>query len=69
MSAVARLANLPSILRGIVSDEEIRNVDDLASIGDAATEIEVLRRRVRDLDEALSEAEWKLGNTCSSSPP
>jgi hypothetical protein len=47
-------------LRGIVSDEEIRDADDLRALSDAATEIEVLRLRVRDLDEALSDAEWKL---------
>ena len=60
VSCLTRIQNLPSVLRGIVSDEEIRNADDLAALSDAATEIEVLRRRVRDLDEALSEAEWKL---------
>ena len=60
MSRLTRTQNLPSILRGIVSDEEIRDADDLRALSDAATEIEVLRRRVRDLDEALSEAEWKL---------
>ena len=59
---VARLQNLPSILRGIASDEEIRTPDDLQALNDAATEIETLRRRVADLDRALSEAEWKLGN-------
>lgn len=63
MSRLTRTQNLPSILRGIVSDEEIRDADDLRALSDAATEIEVLRLRVRDLDEALSEAEWKLGNT------
>ncbi len=62
MSRLTRIQNLPSILRGIVSDEEIRDADDLRALSDAATEIEVLRLRVRDLDEALSEAEWKLGN-------
>ncbi len=60
MSRLIRIQNLPSILRGIVSDEEIRDADDLRALSDAATEIEVLRLRVRDLDEALSEAEWKL---------
>ncbi len=60
MSRLTRTQNLPSILRGIVSDEEIRDADDLRALSDAATEIEVLRVRVRDLDEALSEAEWKL---------
>ena len=60
MSRLTRIQNLPSILRGIVSDEEIRDADDLRALSDAATEIEVLRLRVRDLDEALSEAEWKL---------
>ena len=60
MSRLTRIQNLPSILRGIVSDEEIRDADDLRALSDAATEIEVLRVRVRDLDEALSEAEWKL---------
>ncbi len=60
MSSLTRIQNLPSILRGIVSDEEIRDADDLRALSDAATEIEVLRLRVRDLDEALSEAEWKL---------
>ena len=60
MSRLIRIQNLPSILRGIVSDEEIRDADDLRALSDAATEIEVLRVRVRDLDEALSEAEWKL---------
>lgn len=59
---VVRLQNLPSILRGIASDEEIRTPDDLQALNDAATEIESLRRRVADLDVALSEAEWKLGN-------
>jgi hypothetical protein len=63
VSRLTRTQNLPSILRGIVSDEEIRDADDLRALSDAATEIEVLRLRVRDLDEALSEAEWKLGNT------
>jgi hypothetical protein len=62
VSRLTRIQNLPSILRGIVSDEEIRDADDLRALSDAATEIEVLRLRVRDLDEALSEAEWKLGN-------
>jgi hypothetical protein len=60
VSRLTRIQNLPSILRGIVSDEEIRDVCDLRALSDAATEIEVLRLRVRDLDEALSEAEWKL---------
>ncbi len=60
MSRPTRTQNLPSILRGIVSDEEIRDADDLRALSDAATEIEVLRLRVRDLDEALSEAEWRL---------
>jgi hypothetical protein len=60
VSSLTRTQNLPSILRGIVSDEEIRDADDLRALSDAATEIEVLRVRVRDLDEALSEAEWKL---------
>jgi hypothetical protein len=60
VSRLTRIQNLPSILRGIVSDEEIRDADDLRALSDAATEIEVLRLRVRDLDEALSEAEWKL---------
>ena len=60
MSRLTRTQNLPSILRGIVSDEEIRDADDLRALSEAATEIEVLRLRVRDLDEALSEAEWKL---------
>jgi hypothetical protein len=60
VSRLTRTQNLPSILRGIVSDEEIRDADDLRALSDAATEIEVLRVRVRDLDEALSEAEWKL---------
>jgi hypothetical protein len=60
VSRLIRIQNLPSILRGIVSDEEIRDADDLRALSDAATEIEVLRLRVRDLDEALSEAEWKL---------
>ena len=60
MSRLTRIQNLPSILRGIVSDEEIRDADDLRALSDAATEIEVLRLRVRDLDEALSDAEWKL---------
>jgi hypothetical protein len=62
VSRLTRTQNLPSILRGIVSDEEIRDADDLRALSDAATEIEVLRLLVRDLDEALSEAEWKLGN-------
>jgi hypothetical protein len=60
VSRPTRTQNLPSILRGIVSDEEIRDADDLRALSDAATEIEVLRLRVRDLDEALSEAEWRL---------
>jgi hypothetical protein len=60
VSRLTRIQNLPSILRGIVSDEEIRDADDLRALSDAATEIEVLRLRVRDLDEALSDAEWKL---------
>ena len=60
MSRLTRTQNLPSILRGIVSDGEIRDADDLRALSDAATEIEVLRLRVRDLDEALSDAEWKL---------
>jgi hypothetical protein len=60
VSRLTRTQNLPSILRGIVSDEQIRDADDLRALSDAATEIEVLRLRVRDLDEALSEAEWKL---------
>jgi hypothetical protein len=60
VSRLTRTQNLPSILRGIVSDEQIRDADDLRALSDAATEIEVLRLRVRDLDKALSEAEWKL---------
>ncbi len=63
MSRLIRIQNLPSILRGIVSDEQIRDADDLRALSEAATEIEVLRLRVRDLDEALSEAEWELGYT------
>lgn len=61
-AVIGRLQNLPSILRGIASDEEIRTPTDLQALNDAATEIETLRRRVAELDVALSQAEWKLGN-------
>ena len=49
MNTTDRLTNLPSILRGIASDEEIRSPDDLRALNDAATEIEVLRETVLDL--------------------
>lgn len=45
MTSIVRIQNLPSILRGIASDEQIRSADDLQALNDAADEIELLNTR------------------------
>ena len=64
MNTTDRLTNLPSILRGIASDEEIRSSDDLRAINDAATEIEVCRRKTAQWIDEFTEKQgviqaWK----------
>lgn len=55
MNTTDRLTNLPSILRGIASDEEIRSTHDLAALNDAATEIEVCRRKTSEWIDQFTE--------------